>query len=619
MNEDTVMGPAATAEHTYPPGTYPPNVYPSTASGAFTYPAVHPRKSIISPLSVTNTHPLLPESHYEQQYHLPAAAATSSTAVIQARPDSTASPSTSNAMVTVSNSSELQTRRKLTPTQETTAEETRYAAKKHYVPAKERQEHEDEIEKMRTTALKEKGLRFDLRRTIQALEAQLKKTRTDLASVQQDAERNEECFRKALEETQTELANVRQDAEQNEQIYRQMLEEPPKPVDEDHEMEGPTNETLDDNGRSTAQADREQNLVDIIGQQQNEIAALMAKLRPQSGPAEPSQSPSFPQGPPAMIPRFAAKQSRLAKQVQVLQGTNRVLPTSSLRPVEDNGGDDERNGGPGADVDEPGLIDFVTKIVLDVLRQEGVLMQNSTKGRRPKRALGIRGMDIKAQQAKMSKEDDILWKRGIRAVWRQKYSSDTAADFGKYQPATDDQVSRCNEGIAGPDDNDYTLDFSPGWKTCMWNATIMDRFTELMQASRQQSQDGWGLPDVSNAYITGEFYNHLKQSQEAWALWRPRVVLETMELETASQIAARVQAAKAKRLGRCSLKKIKQRKYERRMNCVELMIRLKDGRDPDVGTWRYFKELLSYLTKDGMSSEEEGVRDIGATCIPVYK
>ncbi|KAJ7253300.1 hypothetical protein B0H12DRAFT_1071439, partial [Mycena haematopus] len=594
MNEDTVMGPAATAEHTYPSGTYPPNAYPSTASGAFTYPAVHP----------------LPESHYEQQYHLPAAAATSSTAVIQARPDSTASPSTSNAMVTVSNSSELQTRRKLTPTQETTAEETRwtYLGSSNYT---------QEIGKMRTTALKEKGLRFDLRRTIQALEAQLKKMRTDLASVQQDAERNEECFRKALEETQTELANVRQDAEQNEQIYRQMLEEPPKPVDEDHEMEGPTNETLDDNGRSTAQADREQNLVDIIeklqGQQQNEIAALMAKLRPQSGPAEPSQSPSFPQGPPAMIPRFAAKQSRLAKQVQVLQGTNRVLPTSSLRPVEDNGGDDERNGGLEADVDEPGLVDFITKIVLDVLRQEGVLMQNSTKGRRPKRALGIRGMDIKAQQAKMSKEDDILWKRGIRAVWRQKYSSDTAADFGKYQPATDDQ------GIAGPDDNDYTLDFSPGWKTCMWNATIMDRFTELMQASRQQSQDGWGLPDVSNAYITGEFYNHLKQSQEAWALWRPRVVLETMELETASQIAARVQAAKAKRLGRCSLKKIKQRKYERRMNCVELMIRLKDGRDPDVGTWRYFKELLSYLTKDGMSSEEEGVRDIGATCIPVYK
>lgn len=38
----------------------------------------------------------------------------------------------------------------------------------------------------------------------------------------------------------------------------------------------------------------------------------------------------------------------------------------------------------------------------------------------------------------------------------------------------------------------------------------------------------------------------------------------------------------------------------------------------DLATWKYFQKVLEYLTLDGMSSEEEGIRKVGDRTVPVF-
>jgi hypothetical protein len=61
-----------------------------------------------------------------------------------------------------------------------------------------------------------------------------------------------------------------------------------------------------------------------------------------------------------------------------------------------------------------------------------------------------------------------------------------------------------------------------------------------------------------------------------------------------------------------------EQKFTRRKSCVQLTLKLKDDQEVDVGTWQYLQDLLERLGKDGMSSEEEGVHDLGTTVVSVY-
>ncbi|KAJ7848863.1 hypothetical protein B0H14DRAFT_3452903 [Mycena olivaceomarginata] len=53
-----------------------------------------------------------------------------------------------------------------------------------------------------------------------------------------------------------------------------------------------------------------------------------------------------------------------------------------------------------------------------------------------------------------------------------------------------------------------------------------------------------------------------------------------------------------------------EQKFTRRKNSVQLILKLKDDQEVDVGTWQYLQDLLERLGKDGMSSEEEGAKPI---------
>lgn len=77
---------------------------------------------------------------------------------------------------------------------------------------------------------------------------------------------------------------------------------------------------------------------------------------------------------------------------------------------------------------------------------------------------------------------------------------------------------------------------------------VVDKLTKSIQSAREESADGWGLPDVSDEYVSAEFFGHLKQAREAWAKWQPRLIEGTLTMETEEEAIARVEAARERRL-----------------------------------------------------------------------
>ena len=55
------------------------------------------------------------------------------------------------------------------------------------------------------------------------------------------------------------------------------------------------------------------------------------------------------------------------------------------------------------------------------------------------------------------------------------------------------------------------------------------------------------------------------------------------------------------------------------MKIVEEVIVIKTSQSAvDLEAWQYFRELLEHLSVDGMSSEEDGVRDVGGQKVTVF-
>ncbi|KAJ7843200.1 hypothetical protein B0H14DRAFT_3689865 [Mycena olivaceomarginata] len=384
---------------------------------------------------------------------------------------------------------------------------------------------------------------------------------------------------------------------------------------EDDEMEQVRAEL--ESGRMTQQRlnEEKQRLNKVVETQKNEIAGLVARTRLPAGRA-PSPQPSFPTTEPQMIPRFMGSQPRAARKVRLLKSSGRPLPSTSLR--RDEAAKEPEN------LREDGIdVDLLSKIVKEILEKLGVMaliVEETAGSSRSRRGPTKQAKAIKAQQSRMTKEEDLWWKTQtmVRQVWRNKYSTDTAAEFASYVPAAERLVQLCNDGIAGPPEDVFILDFSKGYQTSLWNDAIIQKFTMALQAAHRESSDQWGVSEASDLYVSGEFYNQLKQSREAWAKWQPRLVLDALEMETAEEVKSRVETAEQRRRAKGASNSAKHRKFTRRKSCVQLTLKLKDDQEVDVGTWQYLQDLLERLGKDGMSSEEEGVHDLGTTVVSVY-
>lgn len=169
-------------------------------------------------------------------------------------------------------------------------------------------------------------------------------------------------------------------------------------------------------------------------------------------------------------------------------------------------------------------------------------------------------ISIRLQQNTISPKADQLYKvnfdetaflmiciqRAVREVWGKTYGIFQKDRFCNYSPVSREKVDRCNEGIEGPKEDEFALDFSEGFMNSLWNKDVIDKLTQNFITARAQHPHGYGLPDVSTEYISGEFFGHLKRSQEAWAKWQPRLTYGG-EVETGDDVVERVEKYQQRR------------------------------------------------------------------------
>ncbi|KAJ7175068.1 hypothetical protein C8R43DRAFT_943341 [Mycena crocata] len=262
---------------------------------------------------------------------------------------------------------------------------------------------------------------------------------------------------------------------------------------------------------------------------------------------------------------------------------------------------------------------FVTDIVKRVLAEMRITEVQVHEEKAAKRGPSKRAMDIKVQQSKLTEGEDILYKRAFREVWRTTFQRVTAAEFSDYQPVSVDKVIACNAGEVGPDEADLTLDFSEGFMSSLWNKELLQRLTSSFLEARSRGPNKYGLPDVSAEYVMGEYYGHLKRSQETWALWQPRYNKLTGTCETANEVKIRVEAYLKKRQLSVNGRGARQRKYKRRVKVVKSLIDIKIERgDVDLESWRFLLRILEHLGVGGMSSEDNGVGEFQGRTTPIF-
>ncbi|KAJ7738031.1 hypothetical protein DFH07DRAFT_966182 [Mycena maculata] len=343
-----------------------------------------------------------------------------------------------------------------------------------------------------------------------------------------------------------------------------------------------------------------------IAEKSNEIMALMARLQSPQGSAA-AVPENFPATPPPLIPRFASRSRRKDRAVQqVFRSSGNRVPTLPLQ-LAPSPQLEQLNA---LDPTDDDSVTRITDIVQQVLAGMGIVqvtVQEETK-KKKKHGPSKMAAAVKKQQAELAPEHDQSYKNGLRELWRVTNGIDTANGFKNYTPADSKRVEICNDGGDGPDPSDYSLDFGDGYASSLWNKAVIGKLVKGFQRARAAS-GGWGLPEVSDAYLEGELYGQLKRSQQAWALWRPRLLPALLRMETETEAIQRAEGYLGKRQSSTTSLACRRAKFTRRIETVKKIVLLKSHKgDPDLATWKFFKTMLEYLDVAGMSEEDSEVR-----------
>ncbi|KAJ7738843.1 hypothetical protein DFH07DRAFT_965942 [Mycena maculata] len=314
-----------------------------------------------------------------------------------------------------------------------------------------------------------------------------------------------------------------------------------------------------------------------------EIMALMARLQSPQGSAAATVLYSRYSGPRATCVPTLPLQLAPSPQLEQL---------NALDPTDDDS------------------VTRITDIVQQVLAGMGIVqvtVQEETK-KKKKHGPSKMAAAVKKQQAELAPEHDQSYKNGLRELWRVTNGIDTANGFKNYTPADSKRVEICNDGGDGPDPSDYSLDFGDGYASSLWNKAVIGKLVKGFQRARAAS-GGWGLPEVSDAYLEGELYGQLKRSQQAWALWHPCLLPALLRMETETEAIQRAEGYLGKRQSSTTSLACRRAKFTRRIETVKKIVLLKSHKgDPDLATWKFFKTMLEYLDVAGMSEEDSEVR-----------
>ncbi|KAF8184618.1 hypothetical protein K438DRAFT_1766304 [Mycena galopus ATCC 62051] len=420
------------------------------------------------------------------------------------------------------------------------------------------------------------------------------------------------------EHTVMELENSLQQAKQTLETQHQQLDSDSKTLAaQEHQAQRDIAQRLG-NVEANLEAQKVAYKKDMIAKS-NEIAGLMAKLRTAPTSITAVQE-NFPATVPPLVPRFIShpvRKGRALKKV-VKTATNR-LPVLPLQLAADglstsHTAEQVRGFDPTDNNSDAQVAKVVKQIMASMGIFEVVVAKNNKRG--PSQMTAA----VNAQKAVLTSEQDRLYKSGLREVWRKTYGFDTAEEFRHYQPVDARLASVCDDGGEGPAASDYSLDFGEAYESSRWNHTVIAKLVGGFQAARTASSDGWGLPAVTNEYLEGLLYGHLKRSQQAWALWRPRFLRLAMKMETEAEAIARAEAYLAKRQVSVGSRSCHDNKHARRLEIIERMIVMKTNQSaPDLAIWTYFKTVVEHLDIDGMSSEDPEVAVLEGKPINVYR
>ncbi|KAK7000152.1 hypothetical protein R3P38DRAFT_3219028 [Favolaschia claudopus] len=364
-----------------------------------------------------------------------------------------------------------------------------------------------------------------------------------------------------------------------------------------------------------------------------EIQAVFAEaMKHPSAPGPPAEEPAINPGRPKMVPEFVTKSTKSNRRSKaVIENISRdTVPTLAVRSNLDGSSAPAASGSathptslppgviPVEDMDQATYTTFVNN-VRHVVQDMNLEVRKSRSGgsteRKPgggKNGLpGNLADEMRKQKEKIKEWEHHTYLFGLREVWRVHYKKDRYVEFGDYVPADSNVVAACNDGGAGPDPSNYTLDFQKGFMTSLWNKQVLTKWTDAFLAARAECPLKWGLPDVTRGYIMGWFYEALKQSQESWASWKPRFLYLENRLETEQEVEARMDSKLKTIKRRAGDASIKTQKYGRRDRGITKTIKFKTKKgELDINEWIFLRDFLRRLGRNGMSSEDQGVVEV---------
>ncbi|KAK7056077.1 hypothetical protein R3P38DRAFT_2850331 [Favolaschia claudopus] len=377
---------------------------------------------------------------------------------------------------------------------------------------------------------------------------------------------------------------------------------------------GAQSSSLATEGRTTGTATRDTAAEEEILRQRKlieEYKAELATMRAREAVHKATQAAS------GSVP----KKTRRRKKTPVTPGTSsHAAPApaagrdSDDDTTDEDEDDDEVDGVEKLLREDPKVQVLIAKIVSQIMktavkgRLRPGLGENSI-ARRP----SARSQAIQKQKVHISKKKDLMWKAVIRDLWRTQYGRKRAVDFQHYTPVDVEEVQLCNQGIKGPLPQEYALDFSEGYNTSIWNATIIQKLAARVKAAHE---DDWQLPKVSDEYIAAHLYGHLKRSQEQWKRRQPRFLPEKQALETNLEVILRCKDSVKREAERAVSRSLKQQKLTLRKKTTADRLLLATPGTEEHSDLEYDDDLLDYLGVDGMSSEDDDTLVVPGGVVP---
>ncbi|KAK6988826.1 hypothetical protein R3P38DRAFT_2572887 [Favolaschia claudopus] len=375
-----------------------------------------------------------------------------------------------------------------------------------------------------------------------------------------------------------------------------------------------------DNASMTAQLQQaQQDKETQLTEKSNDALVLISRLRSQRSYAPGSSQAPFPDGPPHLRVDFMSQETRKqhASERLIHKASNRIpiIPLQPPLPGPSSGPNDNE-----PDSDSATERYKHTKgVVEDILEEMGFKSAiKKKKGGKAKRGNALYRQDILAQQATLTREEDLDYKKGLRVLFHGLTSTVVSEDFKNYVPAPADLVLQFNNGEGGSFPSSTQLDFGTGFMSSLWNVKIIAVWRKTFQDKR--TAENWPVPVVSDGYVQGLLFGILKDCHEAWARWQPRWLKLEGRPETAAEVRARMAAYLAKRKGQTNNRTKKQRKLDKRKDIVVEVLKLKILHSaPDLEFWKLLERILKYLDVEGMSSDEDGIEQYGGRIQPIYK